>query len=196
MPPRNALPSFVRLPAEVNVASNSPAVLPLGILADVEGGSGWSISGMDVKEVPAEDEPGYNFVRTAIIQGRLEEATEDEFNAVQEAHAEVSRLHPVAFAPGETPPPWNEPALITTSARLRKRLIQGRLSGEFPTTTTEEDYGDLSHDELKSRAQARGLATSGTKADLQQRLEEHDRTTADVRSQNAPGRGVRGQNSA
>lgn len=64
-----------------------------GIVADV-GGSGWSIAGYDIKEVPEDGTLAARFVRKALADGRLEVASQAEFDLVQEeneASAEVVR---------------------------------------------------------------------------------------------------------
>lgn len=72
MSPTNA-PEFVRLADH----------MVHGLVVDME--SGWSISGYDVKEFPEDREQG-RFVKKAINAGKLEPATQAEYD---EAHPEV-----------------------------------------------------------------------------------------------------------
>lgn len=166
------MPTHVRLPNE----GENNDILPVGILADVNGGSGWSISGLDVKEVPSqEDEPeAYSFVRSALAQGRLEPATSSEFDLVQKTNAEIARLFPKPKQ-DEPPAPWNEPAIVATSRKHRRIVSAHRMSGGQETGEIEDtNYGNMSNDELRSRLANRGLDTDGTKRELVARLQEAD----------------------
>lgn len=163
--PRND-PKFVRLPAEGDV-------LPVGIYADVQGGSGWSISGLDVQEVPAKDDPAYKFVKSGLNSGRLEEATQAEFDAVQKHNADLAKLHPVKVPEGETPPPWNEPAIAATAKRARAKLVSQRNGNGTDDDGDDDDpYSSMSKEELQAHAASQGLDTSGTKSEIKARLQE------------------------
>ncbi len=157
------LPAYVRLPAEGEV-------LPVGILADIDGGTGWSISGLDVKETPDDDDPAQKFVRTALNAGRLEEATKDEFDAVQAAHKELAKLAPDS----DSPKPWNEPAIAQAARRLRRKLVSSRRDGKNDVGDEDAPYDKRGVDELRAELDRRGLDTEGKKADLVTRLEEDD----------------------
>ena len=166
------LPSHVRLPNE----GENNDILPVGILADIDGGSNWSISGLDVKETPSEeDEPeAFKFVRSALAQGRLEAADQAQFDLIQTTNKEIAKLFPKPKA-DEPPAPWNEPAIAATSRKHRRIVAQHRMSGGEETGDVEDsDYGRMNLAELQSRASNRGLDTEGTKRELVARLKEDD----------------------
>lgn len=163
------LPQFVRLPDE----------LYLGIVADLE--TGWSIAGLDIKPSPTdESSPEYKFVQTALRQGKLEPASQGEWDFLQEHHERVIDLA-TPVAAGEALGTWNEPAMQSTMRDDRKQLVKlrnedhARRSGE-----TEDDdepsseYAAYSNQKLKEELKRRGLETTGTKGELRGRLEEDD----------------------
>lgn len=63
--------------------------LSQGIVADI-GGSGWAISGLDVKEFPTTDAAA-RFVRAELRSGKLEPVGKAEFDEVQEAHKNATK---------------------------------------------------------------------------------------------------------
>lgn len=128
-------PSHVRLAERLN----------RGIVADVESGSGWSIAGLDVKEVPdAEDDPvAHQFVLSQLRQGKLESASAGEYQDVQEANsliAEAAKFDPDA---GES---LNEAAVQAAAKKARKELA---LAAAARAESDDSDEFDAkSRDEL------------------------------------------------
>lgn len=83
-------PKFVRLPMR-NAVGDAHTLN--GCLADVDG-SGFFIGGRDIQPFPDDDDPvAQRFVRTAIRDGRLEEASQEEHKAVREAADTMKDLH-------------------------------------------------------------------------------------------------------
>lgn len=74
-------PSFVRLAAR----------LQRGGMADVQG-SGWSISGLNVKEFPSDNPAAKRFVRKALNDGKLEPASKAEWEEVNDPEATPESL--------------------------------------------------------------------------------------------------------
>lgn len=140
-----ANPSHVRLVERLN----------RGIVADVEGGSGWSIAGLDVKEFPnAEDEPvAAAFVERQLRQGKLEAATSGEYQDVQAANdtiAEAAAFNPDA---GES---LNEAAVQAAVRKASKELSQAA-AARADSESEEDEYDGLTRDELRERAAAAGV---------------------------------------
>lgn len=174
-------PQYVRLPER----------LLSGNVTDVVGGSGWGISGFDVKEFPDEnDDPvAYAFVKDAVRAGLLEEASTAEFKSVQKAINAVSEVAALALPANQggpaQPSPWNEAAVSQVANKHRRRLVTSRLTeaweedeGKSASTSDGEDeppnYGDMHKAELQAEARRRGLDESGNKDDIVARLEEDD----------------------
>lgn len=111
------------------------------IVADVSGGSGWSIAGLDVKEVPSDtEEPAaYAFVQSALRQGKLEEATVGEYRTVQKANnltAEAGKFDPEE---GES---LNESAVQAAAREARKVLAKEaatRAASADPSADEDEE---------------------------------------------------------
>lgn len=61
-------PKYVRLVEHLNTS----------VIADIQGGSGWSISGNEVKEFPKRPPEAQRFVRQRLVQGILEPASAAE----------------------------------------------------------------------------------------------------------------------
>lgn len=156
-----------------------------GMMADLE--TGWSISGLDVKEFPDSEEEGDEaaFVRSALRYGNLEAATAAEYEAVQSAHEAVAKVAPDPKAEIGQQSPWNEAAIQKASRRERSKLLRKRFGADTEEGAREAarreaaqaeagQYGEMSKDELQALAANRGLDTSGTKKDLTERLQEDD----------------------
>lgn len=129
-------PSHVRLAERLN----------RGIVADVENGSGWSIAGLDVKEVPnAQDEPvAFAFVERNLRQGKLEAATAGEYQDVQEANgviAEAAKFDPDA---GES---LNE-AAVQAAVRKASKELSKAAAARADAEADEDDFDGKSRDEL------------------------------------------------
>jgi hypothetical protein len=171
-------PKYVRLPER----------LLAGNVTDIEGGTGWGISGLDVKEFP-EDPDEASFVRDALRSQLLEPATAAEFKRVSDAHARLGSLAAGAV-PKEgalgTPAPWNEAAIQQVGKKVRNNLLAKRLADadeeEEETTPDSTDYASLHKAELVQEIERRNaeredddqLPTDGTKDDLVKRLQEDD----------------------
>jgi len=71
------------------MATNDPGYVRLanrltgGMIADVDGGSGWSIAGLDVRKFPKDNSQAARFVRQNLVAGKLENASKAEWD---EAH--------------------------------------------------------------------------------------------------------------
>lgn len=83
------------------MAKNDPQFVRLsditchGIMVDVEGGSLFSLSGMEVKPFPDADvfPDQARFVRDKIRVGHIEEASEEEYKEQKEAAAQIKATH-------------------------------------------------------------------------------------------------------
>lgn len=119
--PNNTDPEFVRLAER----------LTTGMLADLY--SGWSISGYDVKRFP-EGDAAARFVRENLNAGKLEEASQAEWDEVHEGTLEAAVL---AQAPDyrESASAFQEAHLQQAAAVGRRRLEDNRAArarGEDP----------------------------------------------------------------
>lgn len=128
--------------------------LSRGILADVEG-SGWSISGLDVKEFPKDNTNAARFVRHALRDGKLEPASRAEHEEVQ---SEVEALNDVTH---------QEAKVMGAALDGHARLSESRSSADEGDDEDEEDrlrqFDDETDDpeEQASRnTQRRGTATA------------------------------------
>lgn len=86
-----------------------------GMVADIEG-SGWSISGLDVKEFPST-EGAARFVRHALREGKLEPSSRAEFDEVQEHHKNVAKV------PGHQEAKLQGEAMRATRALMESRGV-------------------------------------------------------------------------
>jgi hypothetical protein len=162
------LPKYVRLPDE----------LYLGIVADIN--SGWKISGLEVKETPSdENDPAFKFVRTALRAGRIEPASREEFEFLQNHYAEVTDMT-APVAAGEAQGTWNEPAIAKKMRDDRRELVRlrnadhARRQGDENEDGEESEYSGWTDRKLKEEAKRRDLDTSGERSDLIARLEASD----------------------
>lgn len=96
-----------------------------GILADIEG-SGWSISGLDVKEFPSTDGAA-RFVRHALREGKLEPSSRSEFDEVQALHGDVSKV-----------PGHQESKLMGEAMRANRKLAESRGLDDEDEDDTED----------------------------------------------------------
>lgn len=111
----NSDPKYVRL-------SNR---LSFGMQADVDG-SGWSISGLDVKEFPS-GEAAARYVRKMLRDGKLEPASRAEFDEVQEGNKTVEKVsHQESQVQGE-------------AMRAHRALLESRGIGEDPVGDHEDE---------------------------------------------------------
>lgn len=141
-----ATPSHVRLAERLN----------RGIVADIEGGSGWSIAGLDVKKVPDEKkEPGaHRFVTTALRQGKLEAASAGEYQEVQEANGLIAEA--AAYNPDEGES-LNEAAVQAAVAEARVALSEQAAARAEKGDEAEDDFDGMTRDELVVAAESRGV---------------------------------------
>jgi hypothetical protein len=177
-------PTYVRLPER----------LLTGNVTDVLGGTGWGISGLDVKEFPADDPQEQAFVRDALRSQKLEAATATEFRRVRDAHERVAALAEGAV-PKEgslgTPAPWNEAAIQQVSKKVRNDLLRRRLvdeeEDEEVTRSNAEPtgYNSMHKAELVAEIERRNaereadaqIPVSGNKDELAKRLQDDDEAT-------------------
>lgn len=127
-------PSYVRLANR----------LSLQVIADIsEFGSGWSISGLDVKEFP-EDTEAARYVRLKVGQGVLETATRAEFEEVQDDEEAANVV--ARFSDPNAPMPWQEADVQEVHARKRRQLEANRTS---ESDEEEEEWeGQRRYEEL------------------------------------------------
>jgi hypothetical protein len=95
-------------------------------LADVQGGSGWSISGRQVKEFPSVDEQ-VRFVRSQLVHGLLEPASKAELDEMKKTDDELAAL--AASFEEETPAngrPTGRGGRAKRSAGLQEAQLQER----------------------------------------------------------------------
>ena len=130
--------------------------LSRGILADVVG-SGWSISGLDVKKFPTGTNAA-RFVRHALRDGKLEPAGKAEFEEVQ---SEVDALNDVTH---------QEAKVMGAALEGHARLSESRASAEEDDESTEdervrqfEDETDDPEEQASRNTQRRGGTATATK---------------------------------
>ncbi len=132
-------PKYVRLAERLNRS----------IVADVESGSGWSIAGLDVKEVPdPKTEPvAYKFVTDNLRNGKLEASNASEYEVVQAANAKVAEAG--AFDP-ETGESHNEGAIQAAVKAAARDLVDGVVSkeDEDEDEDEEDEFEAFNRDEL------------------------------------------------
>lgn len=158
------------------------------MLADVAGGTGWKISGLDVKSFPSNAREA-DFVRRNLRSGNLEPASRAEYEEVTEAAIEANserdrrvaadeRAQKVSekrakkdgvdepepagqVAVDQIPPPESDE---TTDELTSEGGVQS--SGE----DDEEDLDNLTNEALRERLKAADLPTGGNKKELVERL--------------------------
>lgn len=112
-------PSYVKLPQR----------LVGGLVADVDGGSQWSISGLDVRGFP-EDPAAARFVRASLNAGKLEPATKAEWDEVHndaEVLKVVNSFRPKDKGFVETATNWQESKVQLAVNKARAALEASRL---------------------------------------------------------------------
>lgn len=106
--------------------------LSLQTIADIaEYGSGWSISGLDVKEFP--DDEAARYVRLKLGQGVLEPATQAEFDEVHDDEETIAVVD--RYRDASQPHPWQESAVQAAHAK-RRRVIE---SSRYEEEETDEE---------------------------------------------------------
>lgn len=91
-------------------------------IADIAGGSQWSISGMDVKEFPKDNDAAKRFVRNRLTAGVLEPAGKAEFDEVQSTN---KRMAEVASSAQQT-----APAAPVASTGIQEAQVQQQAQEE------------------------------------------------------------------
>lgn len=153
--------------------------------------SGFTISGLDVKEVPDRKKypNAHRYIREKLARGVLEPASAAEYEEVQEAFEESKqrfsqRLEDLA-ALGVNPASMgfavHQEGAIQQQARDRRAKIEETRSSKSEETS-DEDEGDTENEtyeswtnaDLQNELRNRGLDASGNKAELVERLEEDD----------------------
>lgn len=163
------MPSYVRLAPR----------LTKGMVADLD--SGWTIGGLDVRKTPDKKAtPGaYKFVRKALADGRLEAASQAEWEEVhdtEEIEGESLIGRPRASALNS-----QEAHVQRAAAEGRKRIEQSRRASTAAEESedSDDDEGDededdgldeLSKAQLVERARGLGLDTNGNKESLKERI--------------------------
>lgn len=121
-------PKYVRLAERLN----------RGIVADIDGGSGWSIAGLDVKEVPDEKKypVAHGFVLSQLRQGKLEASDSGEYDEVQKANGLIAEA--AAFDPdaGES---LNEAAVQNAVTEARVALVEAAKAREEASDSSEDE---------------------------------------------------------
>lgn len=113
--------------------------LSRGTLVDLN--SGWGISGFDVKETPGDEDPrAQEFVKTALRQGKLEEASKAEFEEISDSNDAARELmFPTEDILRAALTPHNEYEVQQKARESRRRLLDARgESGEDAYTADEE----------------------------------------------------------
>lgn len=124
-------PKFVQLRDE----------LVTGIVCDVDDyGTGWSISGLDVKEFP-EDEREQQFVRDKLARGVLVEGNQAAFEAIHGAYDRVAESRPVREQ-GEQLSSWQENKIQAAAKAARQDLLQTRRDGVLRQQPRGDVFGN------------------------------------------------------
>lgn len=121
--------------------------LTTGMLADVLGGSGWSISGMDVKEFP-EDEDQARFVRAELNSGKLEPCSRAEYDEVHDEDEEEAvrqaQVEQVGLQESE----------VQENARRKRKALVARREEELRDAGELEDEEEARQRDLQERLDA------------------------------------------
>lgn len=146
-------------------------------IADIDGGSLWSISGVEVKEAPADGTPAATFVRDMTRQGRIVEASSDEYKAYTAMCEDTIEF--VQKMRDSKVTGHQETELISFANEGAEQYI-GLLNGDAPRGgdpdaptfqgKSRQDLLDLKKDELVAMADEEGVDSSGTKEEIADRL--------------------------
>lgn len=164
-------------------------------IADIDGGTGWSISGLTIAEYPADNVAASQYVDNMVRKAVLVEASEAEFEAHQalcedvfdfsQAMLESKAGHQestvqefarqgtnklVEFYNGGDEPEFGQ---ASDGSSTRPDTSAGASEGEDPKfkgKTAQELVDDNSKDELVAMADEEGVDSSGTKQEIAERL--------------------------
>jgi hypothetical protein len=162
------MPSYVRLAPR----------LTKGMVADLE--SGWTIGGLDVRRTPEKQKaPGaYKFVRKALADGRLEAASQAEWEEVHDT--EEIEGEALVGRPRATTLNSQEAHVQRAAAEGRQRIEASRRAASSDSEDSDDSSDDddedddgldeLSKAQLVDRARSLGLDTNGNKETLKERL--------------------------
>lgn len=163
------------------------------VLVDIT--SGWSISGLDVKEFPDKEKypRAARFVRDKLRRGALEPASSAEYEEVEEVHEQSrqalsDKLHELAEVgmADRLGLAVHQEASVQQQARERRERVRDKreqntenADGDTPAEAAgeeeeDEGYQSWTNEQLREELDSRELSTTGNKADLVARLEEDD----------------------
>src|SRR6478736_5511198 len=160
------------------MAKNDPQYVKLAdrlvrqIVADIDGGTGWSISGLDVKEFPSDDYPlSQNFVRGGLNRGVLEPATEEDYEAVQAASSDLFEATGVEVIPNKVQGYYSEEAVVGEAENDRLRIEAqrgigdglGRLDYEADRARKGANKAEKAADDAAAEAEAAAKAADAKK---------------------------------
>lgn len=153
--------------------------------------STWSISGLDVKEVPSkEDYPNAaRFVRDKINRGVLEYASRAEYEEVEEINQKsqeelqerLQNLAALGVSPVSVGFAIHQEGHVQEAARRRRKELSEAPDSDSDEATTpnEPEYDTWTNDKLREELDRRELETSGNKAELVARLQQDDGASDD-----------------
>jgi len=142
-------PNFVRLANR----------LGLQMVADVTGGSGWSIGGLDVQDFP-EDEEQAAYVRQQLGRGVLEPATQAEYD---EVHDEDEMLEALSLQLEASKRTWQEAAVQDIARKRRRAVVDSR---EVDEEESEEELDDQRRQAIAEEQDELGLNTDDPEEQL------------------------------
>lgn len=139
----------------------------LGCHVDIN--TGWGISGRDVQEVP--DNPAVQaFVRAAQSRGILEEASEEEYNEIQEANfnplgGDIPRVIMV------DPSKPLAPNVLDTLVRQHGAQLEERFAQREQDLLRDREFAGATDMDLRSRLSAQGINSGGSRSEVIARLQ-------------------------
>lgn len=145
-------PKYVRLTSR----------LARSILADVQGRSGWSISGYNVVPFPDSNEnaAAVRFVRKNLASGKLEPASQAEYEEVQASNKKLAALVPDQ-EDKEPRQPLQESNLQQEARRLRRQHADRHRGGIAPEdiieSSVESDDEEVDLDDLNAQEIVSGI---------------------------------------
>lgn len=125
-------PNFVRLARR----------LTHGMVADLD--SGWSIAGLDVRKFPSDDKAARKFVKKALADGRLEVASQVEWDEVHDTDDFQDEAHNTRATP---PTVGMQEAQIRRKADERRAAIEESRTAAEAEADAEDDEDDSDDDD-------------------------------------------------